>query len=84
MACLRLRRRADHGARKLRKELLATGQVDEAVHRSADAVIEDVVLADGKPISRKRPDRAVYDCGNTTRHGVLDRIVKETDSTSSR
>jgi hypothetical protein len=39
-------------------------------------VIEDVVLADGKLISRKQPDRAVS-IADIMRHGALDRIERE-------
>jgi xanthine dehydrogenase YagR molybdenum-binding subunit len=62
-------------AEEVRKELLQLARLMKP-SPLADAVIEDVVLADGKLVSRKQPDRAVS-IADIMRHGALDRIEKE-------
>ena len=62
-------------AAEVRKELLQLAKLMKP-SPLADAVIEDVVLADGKLASRKQPDRAVS-IVDIMRHGAIDRIEKE-------
>jgi xanthine dehydrogenase YagR molybdenum-binding subunit len=63
-------------AEEIRKELLALAK---AIKDSplADARFEDVMLADGKVISRQNASRAVS-IADAMRHGAIDRIQKET------
>jgi xanthine dehydrogenase YagR molybdenum-binding subunit len=62
-------------AEEVRKELLALAK---AIKGSplAKAKLEDVVLADGKVVSKRDPNRAVS-IADAMRHGAIDRIEKE-------
>jgi xanthine dehydrogenase YagR molybdenum-binding subunit len=62
-------------AEQVRKELLklAKAMKDSPL---ADAKLEDVVLADGKIVSKKETSRAVA-IADAMRHGAVDRIEKE-------
>jgi xanthine dehydrogenase YagR molybdenum-binding subunit len=62
-------------AEAVRKELLklAKAMADSPL---ADAKLEDVVLADGKIVSKKEASRAVA-IADAMRHGAVDRIEKE-------
>jgi xanthine dehydrogenase YagR molybdenum-binding subunit len=62
-------------AEEIRKELLAAAK---AIKGSplADAELEDVVLADGKIVSKRDSSRAIP-IADAMRHGTIDRIEKE-------
>jgi xanthine dehydrogenase YagR molybdenum-binding subunit len=62
-------------AEEMRRELLALAKAMKG-SPLADARLEDVVLADGKLVSKQEPSRAVS-ITDAMRHGTVDRIEKE-------
>jgi xanthine dehydrogenase YagR molybdenum-binding subunit len=62
-------------AEEIRGELLALAKAIKGSPLT-NAKLEDVVLADGKIVSRKDPNRAVS-IADAMRHGAVDRIEKE-------
>jgi len=62
-------------AEEVRKELLALAKAMKG-STLADAKLEDVMLADGKVVSRQDASRAIS-IADVMRHGAIDRIEKE-------
>jgi xanthine dehydrogenase YagR molybdenum-binding subunit len=62
-------------AEEVRRELLALAKAMKG-SPLADARLEDVVLADGKLVSKQEPSRAVS-IADAMRHGAVDHIEKE-------